>query len=127
MNAIVILVCEGCHKSERHPMLHGEENQSQKEEWASRGWRRKAFWPSNHPTLGWDKGPWFCSDECATESISAKQAEAYWKNYNIENDLGQLHSCCSRPHIRPLVYVPLLLAVLFIFCLIGDCIRAGLH
>lgn len=80
MGSTVTVTCWGCHKSETHPMCRGEEEKEQRQEWAERGWRRKTFWPSDHPTMGWDKGPWFCSDDCANNSYNAKQAEEYWRH-----------------------------------------------
>lgn len=71
--------CWGCRKSETHPILHGEEYEALMEDMAARGWRRKAFWPVN-----WDKGPWFCSEDCATNSYNAKQAEEYWQQKEFE-------------------------------------------
>jgi hypothetical protein len=85
MGSTVGITCWGCHKSETHPMLHGDEEKKQRQEWASRGWRRKAFWPSDHPTIGWDKGPWFCSEDCANNSYNARQAEEEWRQKEFED------------------------------------------
>lgn len=74
MSGTATVQCWGCRKSETHPIVHGEEFERQREEMESRGWRRRSFGPPS-----WDKGPWFCSHECATESYNAKQAEAYWE------------------------------------------------
>lgn len=74
MSGTATVQCWGCRKSETHPIVHGEEFEKQREDMAFRGWRRRQFWPEPH----WDKGPWFCSKECATDSYNAKQAEEYW-------------------------------------------------
>ena len=70
----VTVECWGCRKSETHPIVHGEEYEKQQQEMADRGWRRRAFGVSE-----WDKGPWFCSEDCAHHSYNARQAESYWK------------------------------------------------
>lgn len=72
MTATVTIRCWGCNKSETHPMVHGAELQKLQDDLSCRGWMRRAFYPSK-----WDKGPWFCSSQCAYESYNAKQAEKY--------------------------------------------------
>lgn len=67
--------CWGCNRAETVPSLRGDEHEIQQAEMAVRGWQRRAFWPNN-----WDKGPWFCSSECAHESFNAKQVEEWWAN-----------------------------------------------
>lgn len=89
--------CWGCRKSETHPIVHGEEFKKQREEMASRGWRRRQFWPSPH----WDKGPWFCSEDCATESYNAKQAEEYWAKEDQKRRDEEFQKYCQE---TPLPY-----------------------
>jgi len=66
--------CWGCRKSEAYPILHDKEWETLLADMVAKGWRRRAFWPPN-----WDEGPWFCSENCATNSVNAKEAEKYWK------------------------------------------------
>lgn len=73
--------CWGCGISETHPWNGpGEEHDAIVEDMKARGWMRRAFWPDN-----WDKGPWFCSENCAYDSYNAKQAEEYWAQKEFEN------------------------------------------
>jgi hypothetical protein len=94
----ITITCWGCHKSETHPMLHGEEGEKQMEELADRGWMRRSFGPSS-----WDKGPWFCSQECAHESYNAKQAEAYWENKDEEDRQREFARYCRETQL-PKIY-----------------------
>jgi hypothetical protein len=99
-------------------MLHGAEEKAQKEEWASRGWRRKAFWAPS-----WDKGPWFCSEECATNSHNAKQAQAYWE---AEGQKEFETYCKCAAHGRGVRLFTTLVFALFATVLLGECIYARL-
>lgn len=95
----VTVTCWGCNKSETHTMKHGMEHILQQEEWASRGWLRRSFGPST-----WDKGPWFCSQECAHESYNAVRAEEYWKNKDEEDRQREFEKYCRETRI-PLPFI----------------------
>lgn len=71
--------CWGCKKSETHSPIVGPEADAAIADMEARGWRRRAFWPDS-----WDKGPWFCGEDCATNSYNAKQAEEYWRQKEFE-------------------------------------------
>lgn len=116
----VTVQCWGCNKSETHPMLHGEEMEMQRQEMAEQGWRRKAFWPSNHPVMGWDKGPWFCSDECADNSYNAKQAEEYWHHEEFVDYCRK-----NEPSTFKIFF---LIGIVVVFgCFLGECFNAGIQ
>ena len=85
----VTVTCWGCRKSETHPMVHGEEFEKQRLDMEERGWFRRPFGPSS-----WDKGPWFCSQECGYESYNAKQAEEYWINKDEEDRQREFQKYC---------------------------------
>jgi len=81
----------------------------------TRGWRRRAFGPPS-----WDKGPWFCSYDCAHESYNAKMAEEYWQQKEFEK-------YCKSTVLPPILWGPLLFAAILIAtALLGDCIHARL-
>lgn len=116
----VTVTCYGCHKSETHPMVHGDEDKAQREEWASRGWQRRAFMglPS------WDKGPWFCSSECAHESFNALAIEEYWKNKDEEDRQREFQKYCREtkiPKYFTIVYAILLGMAIATFLLGKTC------
>ena len=111
--------CWGCNKSETHPIVHGDEYDKQMADLAARGWRRRAFWSPN-----WDKGPWFCSEECATESHNAKQAQAYWE----EQGQKEFEKYCRETKIsRELWMFGFFFFVLFSAFALGECICARLQ
>lgn len=108
--------CWGCGYSETHPWNGpGKEYDASMEDLKARGWRRRAFWPDN-----WDKGPWFCSEDCAYNSYNAKRAEEYWNEKTFQE-------YCQKTAI-PFVFLgPLLFAVIAIATMaLGDCLHAGL-
>jgi hypothetical protein len=114
----VTVTCWGCDKSETHPMKHGAEDQAQKEEWASRGWRRKAFWSPN-----WDKGPWFCSDDCANHSYNAVQANEYWQ----QEAQKEFEAYCKETEAKRGVYLFMITIFAAIsIVMLGECIYARL-
>ncbi len=80
MMSYFTVVCWGCNKMETHPWHGpGPANDAIEKDMEERGWRRRAFWQSD-----WDKGPWFCSHECAHDSANAKYAEEYWQQKEFE-------------------------------------------
>jgi hypothetical protein len=104
--------CWGCNKSETHPIVHGDEYDKQMADLAARGWRRRAFWSPN-----WDKGPWFCSEDCAYNSYNAKRAEEYWEKKEFEK-------YCNEAVIPPYFWAPLMfVGVLLAAMLLGDCLH----
>ena len=110
-----IVTCWGCRKSETHPILHGEEYEALMADMAARGWRRRAFWPAN-----WDKGPWFCSEDCATNSYNAKEAEEYWRQKEFEE-------YCQKTEVPVFFWLAAgLLAFMMSGLLIERCFNAGL-
>lgn len=115
----VTVTCWGCRKSETHPLVHGEEFDKQRQDMEDRGWRRRAFGPPS-----WDKGPWFCSGECAHESYNAVQAEEYWKNKDEEDRQREFQKYCREtkvPNYYVIVYAILLGAALSTFLLGKTC------
>jgi len=118
MSGIVYLECWGCRKSEQHPLTHGTEYKAQQEEWASRGWRRKAFWSPN-----WDKGPWFCSDDCANHSYNAVQANEYWTQHAQKEFEAYCKKAATK---RGILMFSILVFALFSTLLLGECIYARL-
>jgi len=119
MGSTVTVTCWGCNKSETHPMVRGEESEAQLQEWASRGWRRRAFWSPN-----WDKGPWFCSEECATNSYNAKEAAKYWEEHAQKEFEAY---CKSAEANRMLLKFGVLFLVFVLAILTGECIHAGIQ
>lgn len=109
MKAFAITQCWCCQKMETHPILHGEEYVKQQEDMASRGWRRRSFGPPS-----WDKGPWFCSEECATESYNAKQAEDYFsEGEEAQNKRDEeFHKYCRETKITPFMWIIIAMIVL---------------
>lgn len=105
--ATVTVTCWGCNKSETHPMKHGEEDEEQQAEFASRGWMRRAFGPSS-----WDLGPWFCSSECAHESFNAKRAEEWWEQKEERERQVEFQKYCRETTIPKL-------HLFFIFGVVG--------
>ncbi len=98
----ITVTCWGCNRAETHPMKLYAEYAIQLEEMASRGWVRRAFGPKSD----WDKGPWFCSLECAHESYNAKRAEAWWVAQADEVRHKEFQSYCQETDI-PKVYFAL--------------------
>lgn len=119
----ITVTCWGCHKSETHPLLHGEEFEKQRQDMEDRGWRRRAFGPSS-----WDKGPWFCSGECAHESYNAKRAEAYWQNKDEEDRQKEFEKYCKEEADArtPLLAIMVFATILVVGAALGDCIHARL-
>lgn len=111
--------CWGCHKSETHPIVHGKEYEKQMSDLAARGWRRKAFWSPN-----WDKGPWFCSDDCANNSFNARRAQKYWEEHAQKEFEAY---CKSKEHNRMLLKFGAIILGLFLAILTGEFIYAGLQ
>lgn len=116
MSGTIYLECWGCKKSEDHPMKRGAEHDAQLKEWASRGWRRKAFWSPN-----WDKGPWFCSEDCANNSHNAQQAQEYWEQH-AQKEFEKY--CKSTETNRSILRFSVFIFTLFSICLLGECIYA---
>ncbi len=116
--------CWGCRKSETHPILHGEEYEALMTDMAARGWRRRAFWPAN-----WDKGPWFCSEDCATNSYNAKQAEEWWAKKEEEERQKEFEKYCKEEadSWTPLFAILTFLTVMVLAVAIGDCVHARLQ
>lgn len=92
--------CWGCRKSETHSPVVGPEADAALADMQDRGWRRRAFWPDN-----WDKGPWFCSGECAHESYNAKRAEEWWANKDEEDRQREFQKYCRETVIPKIYYV----------------------
>jgi len=85
----VTVTCWGCNASETHPMRSRLEYFAEVEDLFSRGWMRRAFTQSS-----WDRGPWFCSEECAYESFNAKRAEEYEKNKELDRERREFEKYC---------------------------------
>jgi len=110
-----ITECWGCRKMESHGYNTEAEYQAQHDDMAARGWRRKSFGPPS-----WDKGPWFCSEDCTTNSYNAKQAKEYWRQKEFEE-------YCKKTKVPVFFW----LAVGFMVFLVGSilierCFNAGL-
>jgi hypothetical protein len=124
LSATVTVECWGCRKSETHPMVHGEEFEKQREaDMAERGWRRRAFGPPS-----WDKGPWFCSEDCAYNSYNARQAEEYWKEQEDALAQKEFENYCREEADFKFAIMGLLafLTILAVGAALGDCIHARL-
>src|SRR5579863_3234581 len=67
-----MMQCWGCNKMEPHPYTDHEDMERTTKECESRGWRRRTF--GNCPAAS----PWFCSEDCATNSYNAIRAEEWW-------------------------------------------------
>lgn len=109
--------CWGCRKSETHSPVVGPEADAALADMMARGWRRKAFWPDN-----WDKGPWFCSEDCASNSYNAKQAEEYWKNKDEEERQREFEKYCKETKIMgPFIYFAVVTALIIASILFSGC------
>ena|SRR5258706_14526329 len=116
--ATFTVTCWGCNKMESGEYTGHEDHQSALDELKSQGWMRKAFWSPN-----WDKGPWFCSEACATESHNAKQAAKYWE----EHAQKEFEAYCKNAESnRFMLRCGALLLVFVLAVLTGECIHAGI-
>ncbi len=110
--------CWGCRKSETHPILHGEEYDKLMADMAARGWRRRAFWSPN-----WDKGPWFCSEDCAQNSHNAKAAQQYWE----ERGQKEFEEYCRKTSAkRAFLTLGIMIAAFISTILLGEYLYARL-
>ncbi len=69
--SICSISCWGCYKSECHVCQNAEEHDQKIAEMESNGWRKRMFGPT--------ASPWFCSEECATNSPNAIRAAKLWR------------------------------------------------
>ena len=68
--AYFTIQCWGCNKAVTRPYSGHDDVQHKIELLKMGGWRRREFGPN--------ASPWFCSDDCATNSYNARQAEEWW-------------------------------------------------
>jgi hypothetical protein len=64
--------CWGCNQSVEMPYSSFEDMQNKTEVLKAQGWRRRMFGGNVNAS------PWFCSEDCATNSYNAKRAEEWW-------------------------------------------------
>jgi hypothetical protein len=119
MSATFTIQCWGCSKSVSCLYDSFDDEQQKLQELKNLGWRRRAFWSPN-----WDKGPWFCSDECATHSHNAQQAAKYWE----EHAQKEFEAYCKNAETnRTLLKFGVFFLVFVLAVLTGECIHAGIQ
>lgn len=107
MSATFIIQCWGCSKLESRTYICYQDSDAQIEELKSQGWMRRAFWEPN-----WDKGPWFCSNDCAYNSFNAKRAEELQRQTEFEKVVKE--TPIPKIVFIPIVFAAVLVVVLFL-------------
>ena len=116
--ASFIIQCWGCDKMIQREYNCQSDHEAAINDIKSKGWRRKAFWSPN-----WDKGPWFCSDDCVNESHNAKEAQKYWE---VEGQ-KEFEKYCRDPRInRGLLIFGAILFAIVSTLMLGEYISAKL-
>lgn len=111
--AYFTIQCWGCNKAVTRPYSGHDDIQHKVEMLKVAGWRRREFGPN--------ASPWFCSEDCATNSYNAKQAEEWWAQKEFKE-------YCQKAAIPPIFWGPLLFAtVLIAAALLGECFNAGIQ
>lgn len=108
--------CWGCNQSVEMPYSSVEDMQNKLDVLKAQGWRRRTFGNNINAS------PWFCCEDCATNSYNAKQAEEWWAQKEFEE-------YCNRQLIHPRYYgllgIAAFAAILVVAALLQECINAG--
>jgi hypothetical protein len=108
--------CWGCNKIETRGYHNQEEADYQTNLLKLQGWRRRVFGGNINAS------PWFCGEDCATNSYNAKQAEEWWRQKEFEE-------YCNRRIIHPRYYgllgITAFAIILMLAAFLSECVHAG--